>query len=319
MPTRKVIDEGRLRHILAAQHQVISRTQALEIGIPQSTLNTWCKPSGKWQKLLPGVYLTVTGRVTAEQRQAAALLYAGPKSVITGSVAMRIHRLRCPGDAIDVLIPWTVKRQSTGFVRIHRTRRMPAFSQAGSIRFANPARAVADAAHGFTDLDQVRAVVAEAVQRQACSIAQIGLEFREGVNRDSLHFREALAEVRDGIRSVAEARFRERVRNSDLPQPRYNVFLRAADGTDIGEADAWWADAGVSAEIDSREYHFYREGWLKTDAKHSRMLKYGILPHHFAPTRIENDWPVIYADLKSSIHQGRQRPPLPIVAFEAFG
>lgn len=147
----------------------------------------------------------------------------------------------------------------------------------GLVRSDSPARPARwpDAAHGFTKLDEVRAVVAEGVQRQACSIAQIG-----------------------------------RVRNSDLPQPRYNVFLRAADGTDIGEADAWWADAGVSAEIDSREYHFYRDGWLKTDAKHSRMLKYGILPHHFAPTRIDNDWPAVYGNLRSSIHEGRQRPPL---------
>jgi hypothetical protein len=125
--------------------------------------------------------------------------------------------------------------------------------------------------------------------------------------------------VRDGIRSAAEARFRQRIQRSDLPPPRYNVFLRAADGTDIGEADAWWADAGVSAEIDSQEYHFYRDGWLRTDAKHSRMLKYGILPHHFAPSRVDNDWAGIYDQLKSSIHEGRQRPRLRIVAFEALG
>ena len=277
MPKRTVIDGDVLQRVLRAQHQVISRAQALEIGIPQSTVNTWCKAGGKWQKLLPGVYLTATGRVAAEHRQVAALLYAGPQSVITGSVAMRLHRLRCPGgDAIDILIPWTAKRQSIGFVRIHRTRRMPTFSQTGPIRFASPARAVADAAHGFTKLDEVRLVVAEAVQRQACSIAQIGLELTDGVNRDSLHLRTALAEVRDGIRSVAEARFRQRIRSSDLPQPRYNVFLRAADGTDI-------------------------------------------LPHHFAPTRIDNDWPAVYGDLKSSIHEGRQRPALRIVAFEALG
>ena len=139
------------------------------------------------------------------------------------------------------------------------------------------------------------------------------------VTRDSTHLRTALAEVRDGIRSAAEARFRQRIQRSDLPPPRYNVFLRAADGTDIGEADAWWADAGVSAEIDSQEYHFYRDGWLRTDAKHSRMLKYGILPHHFAPSRVDNDWAAIYDELKSSIHEGRQRPRLRIVAFEAFG
>ena len=76
---------------------------------------------------------------------------------------------------------------------------------------------------------------------------------------------------------------------------------------------------GQAAEIDSREYHFYRDGWLKTDAKHSRMLTYGILPHHFAPTRIDNDWPAVYGNLRSSIHEGRQRPPLRIVAFEALG
>jgi len=101
--------------------------------------------------------------------------------------------------------------------------------------------------------------------------------------------------------------------------PQYNVFLRARDGTDIGEADAWWAEAGVCAEIDSQEYHFYREGWLKTDAKHGRMLKYGIRPHHFAPSRIKSDWPAIYEELKSSIAEGRRRPPLDIVAFDPPG
>ena len=87
-----------------------------------------------------------------------------------------------------------------------------------------------------------------------------------------------------GARSVAEARFRQRVLKSDLPTPTFNAFLRAADGTDIGEVDAWWAEAGVSAEIDSQEYHFYRDGWLRTDAKRSRLLKHGIFPHNIAPS-----------------------------------
>ena len=320
MPIRNVINDGMLRRILAAQHHVISRSQALESGIPRSTVNTWCKAGGKWQKLLPGVYLTLTGKPTVEQRHMAALLYAGAGSVITGPAALRLHRLRSPGpDAIDVLIPWAVKRQSTGFVRVHRTRRMPRCYATGQIRFATAARAVADAAHGFRTLDDVRAVIAEAVQKRACTIAEIGLELAEGSARDTVHLRTALAEVRDGVRSVAEARFRQRVQESDLPRPMYNAFLRAADGGDIGEADAWWADAGVSAEIDSQEYHFYRRDWLRTDAKHSRMLKHGILPHHFAPSRIDNDWPAIYDELKSSIKEGLQRPRLPIIAFEALG
>jgi len=320
MPKLSVYDAVRLQRIARAQHRVITRRQALECGMPHSTVESWVMPGGKWAKLLPGVYATVTGKVTVEQRQVAALLYAGPDSVITGPAAVRLHRLRSPGpDTIDVLVPWMVKRQSTSFVRIHRTRRMPACYRTGPIRFARPARAVADAAHGFTTLDDVRSVVAEAVQKQACSIAEIGLEFEEGSRRDSTYLRTALAEVRDGIRSVAEARFRQRVRRSDLPQPMFNAFLRAADGTDIGEVDAWWADAGVSVEIDSQEYHFYREGWLRTDAKRSRLAKHGILPHNIAPARVDNDWAAIYDELRSSIHEGRQRPRLRIVAFEALG
>jgi hypothetical protein len=250
----------------------------------------------------------------------AALLYAGPRSVITGSAAIRVRRLRVPAtDMVDVLIPSSVKRQSLGYVRLHRTRRMPASHRIGPIRFAPAARAVADASHWFTNLGDVRALVAEAVQKQVCSIAEIGIELSDGANRDSAHLRKALAAVRSGIRSEAEADFRDRILRSDLTAPQYNVFLRARDGTDIGEADAWWAEAGVSAEIDSQEYHFYRDGWLKTDAKHGRMLKYGIRPHHFAPSRVKSDWPAIYEELQSSIADGRRRPRLDIIAFDPPG
>jgi hypothetical protein len=270
--------------------------------------------------MLPGTYLTVTGKPTPEQRHVAALLYGGPRSVITGPMAVRLHRLRSPGpDAIDILVPWTVKRQSTGFVRVHRTRRMPGYYTTGPIRFARVARAVADAARGFAALDDVRTVVAEAVQRCACTIAEIGLELEGGSTRDAIHLRTALAEVRAGARSAAEARFLNRLERSDLPMPELNVLLVAADGTDIAEVDAWWPDAGVAAEIDSQEYHFYRADWLRTDAKHSRMLKYGIFPHHFAPTRIDSDWDAIYDELKCSIEKGLQRPRLPIVAFRPPG
>ena len=320
MPKLSACDVARLRRILQTQHQVITREQALGCGMPHATVSRRVAADGPWQKVLPGTYVTVTGRPTLEQRHVAALLYGGPDSVITGPAAIRLHRLRSPGpDTIDLLVPSTIKRQSVEFVRVHRTQRMPPCYRRGPIRFARAARAVADAAHGFAALDDVRAVVAEAVQKQACSIAEIGLELVEGAVRDSRHLRAALAEVRDGIRSVAEARFRQRVQRSDLPQPIFNAFLRAADGSDIGEVDAWWADAGVSVEIDSQEYHFYREGWLRTDAKRSRLLKHGIFPHNIAPARVDNDWAGIYDELKSSIRAGRQRHRLRIVAFEALG
>jgi hypothetical protein len=317
MPRRAVFDNAHLLRILDAQHQVISRSQALACGLPRSTVTSWGKSKGKWQRLLPGVYLTVTGKPSPEQRLMAALLYAGPSSLVTGTAALRVYRLRAPGpDVVDVLVPQASRRQSTAFVRIHRTRRLPRVYRAGAVRYAAPARAVADAAHLLPSLDDVRAVVAEAIQKQACSIAQLGLELTQAGTRDTSRLRIALKDIRAGSRSVAEIRFRELVEASPLPSPRYNVFLRSADGTDIGEVDAWWADAGVSVEIDSQEYHFYRADWLRTEAKRSRLLKHGVFPHNIAPVRVARDWDAVCAELRSSLEKGRQRPRLPIVAFE---
>jgi len=317
MPKRSVFDHDMLARTLAAQHQVITRQQALGCGVPRSTVNLWCGSDGKWQKLLPGVYLTVTGTPTSGQRLVAAVLYAGPRAVITGPSALRLHRLRSPGsDVIDVLVPAAVRRHDVGFVRLHRTRRAPRVYRTGAIRFCHAARAVADSARVLTSLDDVKAVVAEAVQKQACSIAELGLELENGPSQDSARLRAALKSVRAGARSVAEDRFRERIMKSSLPAPRYNVFLRAADGTDIGEVDAWWADAGVSVEIDSQEYHFYRSDWLRTDAKRSRLLKHGIFPHNIAPARVDHDWDAVCEELRASLENGRKRPLLAIVAFD---
>jgi hypothetical protein len=320
MPKLSAYDAVQLRQLLRFQFDVITRAQALECGIPPATLARRLAPGGSWQKLLPATYLTVTGRPTLKQYLVAALLYGGPDSVITGPAAIRLHQLRSPGPKlIDVLIPWNVKRQSTDFVRIQRTRRMPRCYTTGPVRFAWVARALADAARTFTSLDDVRAVVAEAVQRRACTIAEIGIELEEGSRQGTRHLRTALAEVRAGARSAAEAKFLKRLERSDLPMPEFNVTLLAPDGTFIAEVDAWWAEPGVAAEVDSVEYHFYRSDWLKTDARHGRMLKHGILPHHFAPSRIETDWAAIYDELKSSIAQGLRRPRLPIVALRPPG
>ena len=161
---------------------MIARWQALRCGVPPNTLDRYTARGGRWQRLLPGVYLAVTGTPTQSQREVAALLYAGQRSLITGPAAVRRHNLRSPGpDAVDVLIPWSRKRQSVAFVRVHRTKRMPErLFATGKIRFAKPARAVADAARLLTRFDDVRAVVCEAVQRRACTVSELIEELQAG-------------------------------------------------------------------------------------------------------------------------------------------
>jgi len=289
--------------------------------MPHSTVDRYIAPGGPWQRLLPGVYLAVTGTTTKDQREMAALLYAGPRSLITGVAAVRRHRLSAPGpDVIDVLIPWDRKRQSTGFVRMHRTRRMPERgSVTGKLWFANPPRAVADAARTLTRFDDVRQVVCTAVQQRACTIAELTTELQAGPSAGATWFREALAEVGDGVRSVAEADHRILIQRSDLPEPMFNARLFDADGEFIAMVDAWWKEAGVASEVDSRAYHLSAADQDHTSERHDGLIAHGIFPLHFSPKRIKTNPAGVLSEIRSAIEKGRRRPPLPITALPPEG
>jgi hypothetical protein len=119
MPRKSEFNTGRLNWVLQEQYSVITRTQAFACGMSPKALQLRIAPGGPWQRLLPGVYLAVTGTVTSDQRDMAALAYTGPGSLITGVAAVRRHHLQSPGpDVVDVLIPSSCRRQSVAFVRL---------------------------------------------------------------------------------------------------------------------------------------------------------------------------------------------------------
>ena len=125
MPRASGVDRELLEHTLRAQYGVIARHQARACGLTEAALKYRLRPGGPWQKIIPGVYLAA-GAITAEQREMAALLHAGPRSVLTGSAAVRRYGLRPPSSTtVDVLVPVEVRRQSTSFVRVQRSARMP--------------------------------------------------------------------------------------------------------------------------------------------------------------------------------------------------
>src|ERR1700735_2106050 len=126
MPVAPVYDRERFNGLLVEQFGVVSRAQALDCGVSRGRLDHLVRPGGRWQRILPGVYVMTNGAVSADQRAMAALLYAGPKSLLTGAAAVRRHRLQCAGlHQIDVLVPEHVRVRSAGYVRIVRTGRMP--------------------------------------------------------------------------------------------------------------------------------------------------------------------------------------------------
>ena len=241
----------------------------------------------------------------------AALLHAGPGSVITGPAAVRHHRIRGPAaDVIDVLLPASRKRRDAAFVRLHRTTRMPGrISKFGPLRYALPARAVADAVRDLASVRDVRAVVADAVQRGCCQIQDLYAELTAGPNVGSALLREALTDVADGIRSTTEGDLKDLLIKSGLPMPLFNASVFDG-GIFIARPDAWWPEFGVAVEVDSREWHMSPEDHASTLARGRRMAVHQMIVLRFTPKQIRSQPSQVVAEIRRALDGARGRPPL---------
>ena len=226
----KIDDNNPWSNCSGRRHRVITREQALACGMTDRMLRYRIRAGGPWRKLLPGVYVTVTGIVSTQQREMAALLHAGPRSVLTGLAAARRHGIRTLTSSTATY--WCHQRPvpralaSSGCGALGACRRS---CVDGEIRYVLAGRAVADAARSLTGARDVRGLVAQAIQQQRCSIATLTSELEEGAARGSALLRCALGEVADGIRSVAEGDLRillKRGRVLEAPVQRAPVRQR---------------------------------------------------------------------------------------------
>jgi len=311
--------EQRFVALIEKQHHVVSREQALLGGMSRHAIAHRIRIGGPWHALLPGVYLTITGTPTQVQREMAAVLYAGPWSVITGSAALRHHRLHAPmSEVIDLLVPANVQRQSASFARLHRTSRMPKMVCGPPSRaYASPARAAADAALWLSDLREARAVISDAVQSRSCWAREITAELDAGPTRGSALLRKVLAEASEGVRSAPEAELRDLIRQARLPMPMFNPRLYLANGTFLCCPDAWWPEAGLAVEVDSRRWHMNPDDWERTMDRHARLGEHAIVTLHFSPHKLRTEQAFVIKKLRNAYQAGTARPRLPITALSA--
>ena len=186
----------------------------------------------------------------------------------------------------------------------------------GAVTYAPPARAVADTVRQLADLAEIRAVVAAGVQRGKVHIWQLAEELARGPSQGSAGLRQALAEVAGGVRSAAEADLVRLVRRARLPMPLLNPRLYVG-GKFLASPDAWWPDAGVAVEVDSRQWHLSPASWEQTMARHTRMSSHGIIVLHYSPSRIRSDGEQVAAEIRAALAAGRSRSLPPVAAMPA--
>jgi hypothetical protein len=147
--------------------------------------------------------------------------------------------------------------------------------------------------------------MATAVQSRRCTIADLQAELRAGPRRDTALVRRVLAEVAAGIRSGPEGDLSDLIIRHGLPAPLFNPRLYL-NGVFLACPDAWWQEAGVAVEVDSKEWHFNtEESWQDTMRRHSRMTAAGILVLHVTPKQLRAEPECVARDIAAALVSGR--------------
>lgn len=110
----------RLENVLARQHGVISRDQAVSCGLSVRTVRRRVL-SGRWRELLPGVHLADGHPLDDTARVRAASLWAGAAGVVSGpAAAFWFGLLDRAGAPVVVTVPRSTTRPSRDLVRVRR-------------------------------------------------------------------------------------------------------------------------------------------------------------------------------------------------------
>jgi very-short-patch-repair endonuclease len=153
-------------------------------------------------------------------------------------------------------------------------------------------------------LDPVRELVAQCVQTSKATTEAIAAELRTGGSAGSLLTRRALAEVADGVRSVAEAKLYRLLVRRRFPAATWNPDLFDGSGSWLAAPDAIWPEAGLIVEVESREWHLSPESWAATMRRTNRLSRLGYAVQQLPPSRIVAEPEAVVAELRAAYAAG---------------
>ena len=243
---------------IQGQRGLATVTQLLQAGWTTSALRQ--ARATRWQEPKPRVVAPHRGPLDGPTRLAAAALWAGPKAVVTGAVALSRLGITTPRlTAVTFAIPESSRARHHDQVRLVRTaRELTVVSRSGPVRFIGAARALADAAvyesHAADDLESM-----------TISVLQRGLATPDVLERE-LWLRplsrvaplwKGLGAFVEGAWSRPEVVLREVVDgDGGFPPLVTNCLLvRSDDGEVVGTPDGYLEAAGVAVQVHSRQFH----------------------------------------------------------------
>ncbi|TML78260.1 MAG: DUF559 domain-containing protein [Actinobacteria bacterium] len=255
---------ARLSRLAANQHGIFTRSQALSLGVPRSTIARRLA-GGVWVQLFPGVYAFAASPVTWRRSLLSACLVSGPSAVASHRAAASLWELAgFTAPVIEVSVPRSCKRARADAV--HRPRLLPRadVTRVDGIPVTTVARTLVDIA-GDVRIEALEEALDDALRRRLTSIRQlwrclerVGTSGRTGTAR----LRGLLA-ARDGPgtvpQSVFETRLLRAIHAAKLPRPELQFPVETGMGRAL--LDFAYPNQRVAIEADGFRWHSSRLRW----------------------------------------------------------
>lgn len=295
------------------RHHVATSADLVALGLPARVIEERCRDGGPWQRLQTGVVLLGDEPPSRAQRIQAALTVAGPEAVLTGVDALAIHGLS--GAHLDgpvhVLIPPRRQSRLVDGVFFDRTNVLPVAQLRARFPVAPLPRATIDTCRRAPSADHVRALLTSVIREARISPAVLREELSRASSRGTALPRRILAELDDGVRSLAQGWAKRLVRRAGLPTPSWRVPVTSPTGAHLATPDAWWDDVGMAWEL-SHAFDLTPADYAAALRRAAHLTAAGIVVVH-TPLAQLRDNPAEVADLLRAAHTQAAARPRPTV------
>jgi hypothetical protein len=252
--------DARLTRVAIRQAALVSRSQALAVGFPESTIKRRVR-SGVWERVHPGVYRLAGSPQTWHAEIWGALLAAGALASVTHETALRLHgSSHVAPHPVTLTIPHGAHARVQGAV-VHQIDdlRPHHLVRVDGLPVSDPARAVVEAAAVLGQRRLAR-VLDDLVFDRKTSYARVSTRLAE-VARPRKPGVAKLAHVLDERSSEAVPAGSELERalvtalvGGGLPEPERQMALPGPGGVH-GLVDAAYRDCRLILEADGRRWH----------------------------------------------------------------
>lgn len=267
--------DAHIAELAETQHGVVARAQLLSLGVGREAIKVRLR-TGRLHRLHRGVYAVGHRALSREAIWMAAVLFCGPRAVLSCRSAAALWGLRSYSGAIEVTAP--SKTRSRGDVRRHFAV-LPADEM--TERDGIPVTTVPRTIFDLSAMEPVNRVEQALRQQErlrhydALSLAQ--LLDRYPRHRGNRAARECLRRLRDlpggTTREELEARFLVFLERNGFPRPRLNAWISV--GSHRYQVDCLWPAQKVIVELDGYETHGTRHAFESDRDRDRRLIAAG--------------------------------------------